>query len=66
MKNNYELGSVVQMKKNHPCGGNIFKIIRNGVDIKIKCETCGRTIMLTRVDFNKKIKKVLEVKNYEK
>ncbi len=63
MKNSYEIGSVVQMKKNHPCGSNIFKIVRIGVDIKIKCENCGRTIMLSRVDFNKKIKKVLEVQN---
>lgn len=63
MKNSYEIGSVVQMKKNHPCGSNIFKIVRIGVDIKIKCESCGRTIMLSRVDFNKKIKKVLEVQN---
>ncbi len=66
MKNNYELGSVVQMKKNHPCGSNIFRIVRIGVDIKIKCENCGRTIMLSRLDFNKKIKKVLEVENYER
>ena len=63
MKNNYQLGSVVEMKKNHPCGCNKFKIIRIGVDIKIRCERCGRTIMLSRIDFNKKIKKVLEVEN---
>lgn len=63
MKNNYELGSLVQMKKQHPCGCNIFEVIRTGVDIKIKCTNCGRTIMLPRVDFNKKIKKVLEVQN---
>jgi hypothetical protein len=61
MKNNYELNSIVEMKKQHPCGCNKFKIIRVGVDIKIKCEQCDRTIMLSRVDFNKKIKKVLEV-----
>lgn len=63
MKNNYELGTLVQMKKEHPCGCNIFEVIRIGVDIKIKCTNCGRTIMLPRVDFNKKIKKVLEVEN---
>lgn len=63
MKNNYILGSLVQMKKEHPCGCNIFEIIRIGVDIKIKCNNCGRTIMLPRMDFNKKIKKVLEVQN---
>lgn len=59
MKNNYEINTVVQMKKVHPCGCDKFKITRTGVDIKIKCENCGRTIMLSRVDFNKKIKKVL-------
>ncbi len=63
MKNNYEIGSIVEMKKNHPCGSNKFKVIRIGVDIKISCENCGRTIMLSRMDFNKKMKKVLEVQN---
>ena len=59
MKNNYVLGSLVQMKKKHPCGCDKFKVIRTGVDIKIECTNCGRTIMLPRVEFNKKIKKVL-------
>ena len=59
MKNNYELGSIVEMKKNHPCGCNKFEIIRVGVDIKIKCTNCSRTIMLPIVEFNKKIKKVI-------
>lgn len=64
MKNNYSLNSIVQMKKQHPCGCDTFKVIRVGVDIKIECTNCGRTIMLSRVDFNKKIKKVLtEVAN---
>ncbi len=60
MKNSYELNSVVQMKKKHPCGCDTFNIIRIGVDIKIKCTNCGRTIMMPRVDFNKKIKKVID------
>jgi hypothetical protein len=51
------------MKKNHPCGCNKFEIIRIGVDIKIKCQECGRVIMIPRIDFNKRIKKVLEVQN---
>lgn len=63
MKNNYGLNQIVEMKKNHPCGCNKFKIIRVGVDIKIECTNCGRTIMLPRIDFNKKIKKVLEVQD---
>ena len=60
MQNKYQLGSIVEMKKQHPCGCNKFKITRVGVDVKIQCENCGRTIMLERIEFNKKIKKVLE------
>ena len=60
MKNNYDVNTIVEMKKNHPCGDNKFIITRVGVDIKIKCLTCGRTIMIPRVEFNKKLKKVLE------
>lgn len=60
MENNYKLGSKVIMKKEHPCKTNLFEVVRIGVDIKIKCINCGRVIMLPRVEFNKKIKKVVE------
>lgn len=59
MKNNYKLGSLVVMKKAHPCGSNEWKIIRMGVDIKIKCFKCGREVMLDRLEFEKKLKKVI-------
>ena len=61
---NYNLGDKVIMKKVHPYGSSEFEIIRLGADIKIKCTNCSRVIMLPRVDFNKKIKKV--VKNEKK
>lgn len=57
----YKLGSVVIMKKSHPCGENLWKITRLGVDIKIKCTKCNREIMLSRLDFEKKLKKVVEI-----
>lgn len=60
MSLDYKLGSVVIMKKQHPCGTNKWEIIRVGADIKIKCLECERTIMLPRVEFNKKLKKVIE------
>ena len=59
MNQEYKLGSVVIMKKPHPCGTNKWEIIRIGTDIKIKCLECGRTIMLPRIEFNKKLKKVV-------
>lgn len=55
----YKLDSIVMMKKQHPCGSNEWKIIRIGADIKIKCINCGRSIMIPRVEFNKKIKKII-------
>lgn len=56
----YKLNSKVIMKKPHPCKSNLFEITRMGVDIKIKCINCGRSIMLSKIDFDKKLKKVVE------
>lgn len=53
------LGQIVIMKKKHPCGGNRWKITRVGADVKLVCQTCQRTIMLDRAEFEKRVK-VLE------
>jgi len=55
----YNLGSIVIMKKAHPCGENLWKVIRLGVDIKLECVKCGRTIMMDRIEFERKLKKVV-------
>lgn len=60
VEKHYNIGDKVVMKKKHPCGGTDWKIVRVGADIKIECCTCGRIVMISRVDFNKKIKKVKE------
>lgn len=59
MDKDYRLGSVVVMKKQHPCGTNEWEITRVGADIKIKCLNCNRSIMMPRIEFNKKLKKVI-------
>lgn len=59
MQNDYKLNSIVMMKKEHPCGANEWEIVRVGADIKIKCIKCGRCIMMPRIEFNKKLKKVI-------
>ena len=58
MEKEYKLGSVVVMKKQHPCGTNSWEITRVGADIRIKCLNCGRSIMLPRIEFNKKLKTI--------
>lgn len=55
----YALNDIVQMKKQHPCGTNEWKIIRLGADIRIKCEGCQHSVMIPRREFDKKMKKVL-------
>ena len=55
---NYDLNNIVIMKKQHACGTNRWIITRVGVDIKIKCINCGREIMMDRLEFAKKLKKV--------
>ena len=42
MNKEYNIGTKVIMKKQHPCGTNLFEVVRTGVDIKIKCVNCGR------------------------
>ncbi len=57
----YSLFDIVEMKKEHPCSARTkkFQIVRVGADIKMMCLGCGNIIMLTRYDFNKRLRKVL-------
>ena len=52
----FDLGDIVQMKKQHPCGSKEFEVIRLGADIKIKCVGCGRIVMIPRSKFQKDAK----------
>ena len=60
MNKEYDVGSLVVMKKGHPCGENKWEVIKLGADIRIKCTKCGRIVIIPRIDFNKKIKKIIE------
>ena len=61
--NDYNLNDIVEMKKQHPCGSSDFQITRMGADIKIKCTECARTIMMTRRDFEKRMKRIVKKTN---
>lgn len=49
------LGDIVTLKKKHPCGGKEFSVTRTGMDIKLKCMTCGHELMLPRKKAEKSI-----------
>ena len=55
----FHVGDRVKMKKQHPCGGNTFALLRVGMDFRLKCEQCGREVMLPRKKAEKGIKKIL-------
>lgn len=55
----YNLGDLVIMKKPHPCGTNKWQIIRMGMDIRIKCESCKRSVLLPRREFERSLKEVI-------
>lgn len=53
------LNDVIEMKKQHPCGGKQFLVLRVGMDFKLRCTTCGREVMVPRVKTEKHIRKVI-------
>ena len=57
----YNVGDIVKLKKQHPCGSKLWKITRVGVDFKLKCEGCSHEIMVERPKALKMIvKKITE------
>ncbi len=56
----YDKFDIVEMKKPHACQTNRWQIIRMGMDIRIRCQNCEHIVTMTRRDFEKKLKKVIE------
>ena len=51
-------GDRIQLKKSHPCGNNLFRIMRVGSEVRVICEGCGRDMTLAREALEKSIKQV--------
>jgi hypothetical protein len=54
------VGDVLEMKKPHPCGGRRWGVLRIGMDFRLKCETCGREVMIPRSKAEKEVKRVIK------
>lgn len=55
----YNVGNVVRMKKAHPCGSYLWQITRTGMDFGIRCQGCGRFVLLPREKFQRQVKCVV-------
>jgi hypothetical protein len=51
----YKVNESILTKKPHVCGSNSWTVLRTGIEIKIKCNGCGREIMLLKIDLDKKV-----------
>ncbi len=59
MSDDILLGDVITTRKAHPCGSSEWTVIRTGADIKIRCNRCGRIVMLDRDSFLRRRKAVV-------
>jgi hypothetical protein len=57
---NIYLNDLVQMRKQHPCGGDTWRVVRLGAEIGIRCTTCDRRVLLARAQFERRVKRFLE------
>lgn len=56
----FYVGDKVRMRKEHPCGGTDWEVLRVGMDFRLKCLTCGRVVLIPRVKFEKGVKSVIQ------
>ena len=50
------VGDVVRLKKQHPCGSREWEVLRSGADFRLKCKGCGHQIMIARRLLEKPLK----------
>ena len=53
-----QVGDRLLLKKPHPCGNSEFAVLRVGMDFKIRCQGCGREVMVPRAKVEKNIRRV--------
>ncbi len=55
----------IKLKKTHPCGGDLFRVVRVGSEVRVICESCGRDMTVDRIKLEKAIKQVFPAQQPE-
>ena len=55
-----QVGDLLEMKKNHPCGAKTFEVLRIGMDFRLRCTGCGHEFMAPRRTIEKNVKSVVK------
>jgi hypothetical protein len=59
MSREVQVDDLVRLRKPHPCGSYEWRVVRIGADIGLKCQLCGRRVLLDRRTFNKRLKTLI-------
>lgn len=53
-----QVGDIIKLKKQHPCGSQEWNVLRIGADFRLKCTGCGHQIMIARKQVEKNIREI--------
>ena len=62
----YEVGDIVKLKTQHPCGSQEWEILRVGADFRLKCMGCGHQVMMPRRQVEKNTRELKNVAGEKK
>jgi hypothetical protein len=54
-----QMGDRLRLRKKHPCGSYDWEVVRLGADIGLRCEKCGRRVLLPRSEVERRTKQIL-------
>ena len=52
------VGDIVKLKKQHPCGSFEWEMLRSGADFRLKCTGCGHQVMVPRTKLEKSVREI--------
>lgn len=55
-----EVGNIIKLKKQHPCGSKEWEVLRVGADFRLKCMGCSHQIMVSRKLVEKNVREIRE------
>ena len=58
VKMKHEIGEIIRLKKQHPCGSKDWEVLRIGADFRLKCKGCDHQIMIPRPKAEKNIRNI--------
>ena len=51
-----QVGDIITMKKQHPCGSKEWEVLRSGADFRLKCCGCAHQVMMPRPQVEKNVR----------